>query len=797
MPDIKTKDVVKGTIKKIDKAAVASQRMKQAYISTKDKAEHSVQPAESSETEYASNKVENTADVVVHETAHRADKVGRWGVRETRKNVVEAKDNIQQFKQKRAAQRVERQAATRSGRIATHGQGTIRTLEHGEKTIKQSASSAGKKTIKQTAKGTAKTTQRAVKTAEQTAKTTIKTTKQAAKAAQKTAQASVKASQKAYQVAKATAKATAATIKAAAKATAAAVKAIIAGVKALVAAIAAGGWVAVAVILVICLIGMIVGSVFGIFFSGEDSGSGMTMRTVVQEINTDYDNKLTEIKSSTEYDDLEMSGSRAVWKEVLAVYAVKINTDPDNPQEVASMDDTKKQLLSDIFWEMNEVSSRTESKTETVIEESDDGNGNIVETETTETKTILYITVSHKTVDEMADQYGFSQEQRDYLAELLEDENNSLWAAALYALCLDGRGPSQIARQLEQEKVLIPTAYYASLGRKTRKQYTDPYAWDQKTVAGILVNQQYTGCTVNFMTTTISYKVHKTVYKPKDEWQIIPNTQPAIIDEDTWKRVQELREHRIRPTATGRTSLFSGKAFCADCGSKLHFCAAKSLNANQEYYRCSNYKSGRGSCQIHFIRNVVLEKIVLEAINSLADFVRCYEPVFLYLMVQKDIVSKRTETSKLKTAIESGKRRIQDLDKLIERIYEDQVLGNISAERYARMSVNYENEQRTLINKVAEDEKKLACIEQTSLDLKTLLKVLRSSTSFDELTPTLVNSLIRRIEVHNNDKSSGHCYVKVDIYFTAIGLIDIPTEDEIKSLMAKIKANPQEYRLTA
>ena len=107
------------------------------------------------------------------------------------------------------------------------------------------------------------------------------------------------------------------------------------------------------------------------------------------------------------------------------------------------------------------------------------------------------------------------------------------------------------------------------------------------------------------------------------------------------------------------------------------------------------------------------------------------------------------------------------------------------------------NEQRTIINKVAEDEKKLACIEQTSLDLKTLLKVLRSSTSFEELTPTLVNSMIRRIEVHNNDKSSGHCYVKVDIYFTAIGLIDIPTEDEIKSLMAKIKANPQEYRLTA
>ena len=200
---------------------------------------------------------------------------------------------------------------------------------------------------------------------------------------------------------------------------------------------------------------------------------------------------------------------------------------------------------------------------------------------------------------------------------------------------------------------------------------------------------------------------------------------------------------------------------------------------------------------IHYIRNVVLEKIVLEAINSLADFVRCYEPVFLYLMAQKDIVSKRTETNRLKSSIESGKRRIQDLDKLIERIYEDQVLGNISAERYARMSINYENEQRELVKRVDEDEKRLVSIEQTSLDLKTLLKVLRSSTAFEELTPTLVNSLIRRIEVHNNDKSSGHCSVKVDIYFTAIGLIDIPTEDEIKSLMEKIQSNPQEYRLTA
>ena len=244
----------------------------------------------------------------------------------------------------------------------------------------------------------------------------------------------VKTAQRAAQAARAAAKAAVVTVKAIAKATALAIKAIIAGTKALIAAIAAGGWVAVLVIIVICLIGMILGSVFGIFFSDEDSGTGMSMQTVVQEINTEYDTKLQEEKNSVSYDVLEMSGSRAVWKEVLAVYSVKTNTDQDNPQEVATMDDGKKQLLKDIFWEMNSISSRSESHSETEITETDDGNGNIVQTETTLTKTTLYITVSHKTVEEMADLYGFDAEQREYLVELLKDENNSIWAAVLYGI---------------------------------------------------------------------------------------------------------------------------------------------------------------------------------------------------------------------------------------------------------------------------------------------------------------------------------------------------------------------------
>lgn len=155
---------------------------------------------------------------------------------------------------------------------------------------------------------------------------------------------------------------------------------------------------------------------------------------LVREINTEYDAKLDETKNGTAHDVLEMSGSRAVWKEVLAVYSVKTNTDPDNPQEVATMDDSKKELLKNIFWEMNEISSRTESKTETQITESDDGHGNIIQTETTVTRTYLYITVAHKTAEEMADKYNFNADQREQLSELLAEENNSLWSQVLYGI---------------------------------------------------------------------------------------------------------------------------------------------------------------------------------------------------------------------------------------------------------------------------------------------------------------------------------------------------------------------------
>ena len=425
MPDIKTRDAVNGTVKVIGKSAVAAERMKDAYVRTKDKAEHSVFAAESSPEEYAADRTLTGTETAVHEVAHGLDKVGRKGIKTTKENISKAKD----YFQRRKADLPKKQAQDTMRRVrrsADTTQKTIKTVDRSGKTIKQTAKSTGK--------AAAKTTQKTIKTAEQTARTTIKTTQAAAKTAQKTARATAKAAKTAAQTARAAAKATAAGIKAAVKATAAAVKAIIAGTKALIAAIAAGGWIAVVVIIVICLIGLIIGSCFGIFFSGEDSGTGQTMRQAVQEVNAAYQSQIDTTRATIIYDELEMSGSRAVWPEVLAVYAVKTTTDPDDPQEVATVDNAKKAILKDIFWRMNELSSRTESKTEEVITETDDGHGNIVETTTTVTRTYLYITVSHKTADEMADLYGFNEEQRQQLSELLAEENNSLWSAVLYGI---------------------------------------------------------------------------------------------------------------------------------------------------------------------------------------------------------------------------------------------------------------------------------------------------------------------------------------------------------------------------
>ena len=384
--------------------------------------------------------------------------------------------------------------------------------------------------------------------------------------------------------------------------------------------------------------------------------------------------------------------------------------------------------------------------------------------------------------------YGYKKSEDDP-KQWVVDEPAARVVRRIFALCIEGLGPMKIARRLEDDEILNPTAYLLANGRKTRNKISPrgEHAWETSTIEHILENRQYTGCTVNFKSSIISYKVHKKVLNPEDEWQIIPDTQEAIIDEDTFNRVQELRENRRRNTATGRESLFSGLLYCADCKSKLYFCAAKSVKENQEFHRCSAYKENRGTCSIHFIREVVLREMVQELVRRVAIFIQQYEAVFLYMYSKKHNLTKAADMRNMKAEIERNRRRIAEIDTMIEGLYEANVLGKINDERFSKMMGKYEAQQKTLVEETKKLERALEQAEQDKVDLRVFLETIRKCIDIEELTPALINRLIQRIEVHKSEKVDGRKRVKLDVYFTAVGLIDVPDEKELREMMEEIR----------
>lgn len=444
MADIKIKRVVKGSVKTLDRAKNLGERMRGATIRTKDKAENSVTTHESTTEEYAANKVESAVGKGTREGVQQFDSQGKKAVRDTKENVEVLRYRIKNRTSKKKADPKAKDAAktvkktkssAKTSKRSTHRAGsTADTMNKTAKSAPKTASRTAKGTVK-TSKYTVKVSQKSVKTAAKTGKTAIKTAEKSAKATKATAKASAKSAKVAARAAaratKVAAKATVAFVKATAKATVAAVKAIIAAVKGLVSAIIAGGWIAVVIIIIIALIALIVGSCFGIFFSNEDTGSEYSMQSVIAELDEEFHTQIENTISTHPHDVLERSGATAAWEEVLSVYSVKTTTDPDDAAEVASIDDGKKAIIREVFWLMNTINARTESRTETVVTQSYDSRGNVVETTTNVTKVYLIITVTHKTATEMADHYGFIEDQREQLAELLSEENHGMWDAVL------------------------------------------------------------------------------------------------------------------------------------------------------------------------------------------------------------------------------------------------------------------------------------------------------------------------------------------------------------------------------
>ncbi len=505
MPDIKTREVVRSSIKTLDRSALAGQRMKQAYIRTKERAADTAQPAQASPEEYAADRITSSAEVASHESVHQLDRAGHRAVaaakehRQKRReaNQPRTRDSTQaepsaprtespeaakaDFRHRRQVEQLRRQ--TQAGRVpesaasaapvsapssptptttvtGSPGQAapsaspirgssnirgrpsprraTARTVEQTERTTARAVTASGRAVKTKAERYTVKTADRSVKASIKTAEQTTRITQKSAEAAARTAQVTAHAARVAAQKA-------AVTAKAAAKALISSLKAILAATKALVTAIVAGGSVAFLIIMVICLIGLLVGSVFGIFFSGEDTGTGLTMRSAIREINQDYQQRVDGIKNSVAHDELEMSGSRATWPEVLAVYAVRTNTDPTDGQEVASMTERKRDILEDIFWEMNAISHSTTTDSHVETTTGTDEDGNPVEVQTTVETVTLYITVTHKTPEEMASQLHFDAEQREKLKELLSDEYRAVWNTVLYGIGIGDDGIVAVA----------------------------------------------------------------------------------------------------------------------------------------------------------------------------------------------------------------------------------------------------------------------------------------------------------------------------------------------------------------
>jgi hypothetical protein len=376
LADIKVKDIAKKGVKTINKAVVQTERFKDNIVRTKEKAEETVSNDINS-NEYASNKIKFATDRVFDESVNQFNKQGQKSFMKTKENYQKSKAKIKQLKKK----------------------------------IKD------KRKVKSTVKNT---------------KTTIKTSKEVAKKAEKTAKETIKASKRATQIAKETAKRTAQGVKVAIKTTISAIKTIIAGTKALVAAIVAGGWVAVIVIIVICLVALMCSSIFGIFFSSQKtSANSITMNTVVAECNQEFSDKLQSIQDSNPHDDYVLEGSMASWKDVLTVYTIK-QSNGVNQQDVMTIDDNKKNVIKQIFWDMNSLTS--EVRDEMVTEQGT----NADEMPKQVQKKVLHIKINTKTLEQMKNDYHFSSAQNKQLVELTDNKYASLWNGVIYGAADSG-----------------------------------------------------------------------------------------------------------------------------------------------------------------------------------------------------------------------------------------------------------------------------------------------------------------------------------------------------------------------
>jgi len=373
--------------------------------------------------------------------------------------------------------------------------------------------------------------------------------------------------------------------------------------------------------------------------------------------------------------------------------------------------------------------------------------------------------------------YGYIKDPNDPKHWIVDDEAAKV-VRRVYSMTLEGFGTEQIAAQLEKDDVLTPRAYWLTKGikRPGKGRQQSPTKWNSSTITKILSLQEYCGDILNFKTYSKSYKNKKRIDNDRENWVVFQDVHEAIIERAVYEQVQQKRgKIRKRRTNNGEHNMFSGLLVCADCGSNLHFHFNQG-NPEIKYFNCSNYKGNRGTCtSTHYVRVDFLEEVVLGEIRRLTKFASLYEDEFVKAVIGHSQQAEQTDRKLKEKELKTLLARDDELDGLFERIYEDNVSGKLSNDRFAKMSRRYEDEQKELAEKIKKLRSEIEKQSSRSMTTDMFIGLVRKYTRARKLTPRMLNELVEKIEVFNAEKIDGVWEQRLRIHYNCVGTIEIPT----------------------
>ena len=366
--------------------------------------------------------------------------------------------------------------------------------------------------------------------------------------------------------------------------------------------------------------------------------------------------------------------------------------------------------------------------------------------------------------------YGYIKDPEDKNHWIIDEEAAEV-VREIFHLCVQGYGVSKIANIITAKHIMNPTAHAKALGIgvSDNRSTADDYKWGNSTISHMLTRQEYIGSTVNFKTYRKSYKQKKQLKNDPDNWQIFEGTHEAIIDSETFAIVQRLREGRRRVTPMGEMPILSGMLFCADCGAKLYQVRHRGWTHDKEHFVCATYRKVKGGCSSHQIRNVVVEELLLDGIRNITAFARDHEDEFVQMVTNKTRAEVNRSLRDDKRELEQAQVRAGKLDDIIQRLYEDNLDGKISDERFAKMTTSYEDEQKMLESRIRELKAAIGTVTENTSNVDAFLKLVRKYTDIQELTAEIIREFVEKIYVYKVERIDGKRIQRIKIVWNCIG----------------------------